>query len=434
MPHALQLAAILAHIQFNSAQIVALVLAVVALFMSGFISGSEISFFSLTDQQIREIEEDDPSTADTIRRLIGKPERLLATILIANNLVNVSIVVLTNYALGPIFQGMGEVLSFILQSVLLTFLILLFGEILPKLYSNNYPLRWACFAAPALMAITRLFSPLSRMLVSSTFIVKKVVTKQHHNISTDELSQALNIADGAAGPDKQMLEDILKFGNTVASEIMTPRISMVGVDASADFDQVMRTVVDTGYSRLPVYRDSMDEIIGVLYSRDLLPYVQSRPANFDWHTLLRKPFYVPEGRNIDDLLEDFRKLKIHLAFVIDEFGGTQGLVTMEDVLEEIVGDIDDEYDEDDKIYSRVAPGVFDFEGRAPLTDFFRITGIPEEPFETHMADAETLAGLLLDIKGDFPRPKETITFGSCKFTILSMDNHRIATVRVDARS
>ncbi len=411
----------------------ALLLAVVALVISGFISGSEISFFSLTDEQIDEIEESDPSRGATIRTLVGMPERLLATILICNNLVNVSIVVLTNYALGPVFEGMNEVLSFVLQSVLLTFLILLFGEILPKLYSNNYPVQWARFAAPTLMAITKLFAPLSRMLVTSTSIVNKVVTKQHHNISTDELSQALNIADDAAGADKQMLKDILEFGEKTASEIMTPRLSMMGIDYDSDFDQVMRTVVDTGYSRLPVYRDTMDSIAGVLYSRDLLPYVNSRPEGFDWHTLLRKPFYVPEGRNIDDLLEDFRKLKIHMAFVIDEYGGTQGLVTLEDVLEEIVGDIYDEYDDDDKLFSRVAPNVYDFDGRAPLTDFFRITGIPQEPFESHMADAETLAGLLLDIKGDFPRVKETIAFGPCTFTIQSMDNHRIATVRVEIK-
>lgn len=420
--------------QLGSAEIVALTLAVLALFISGFISGSEISFFSLTEQQIDEIEEDDPGAAATIRRLTGMPERLLATILIGNNLVNVAIVVLTNFALGPLFSGMNSVLSFILQSVLLTFLILLCGEILPKLYSNNYPLRWARAAAPALMAITRLLSPLSRMLVTSTSIVNKVVTKQPHAISTSELSQALNIADDAAGADKQMLEDILRFGDTAASEIMTPRISMVGIDADADFDTVMDTVVNTGYSRLPVYKDTMDQITGVLYSRDLLPYVQTRPDSFDWHTLLRKPFYVPEGRNIDDLLEDFRKMKIHMAFVIDEYGGTQGLVTMEDVLEEIVGDIYDEYDDVDKFFTRVAPGVYDFDGRTPLTDFFRITGVDETPFESHTADAETLAGMLLDIKGDFPRPKETIACGPCAFTIQSMDSHRIATVRVEIKS
>lgn len=415
-------------ITFGADKIIALVIAVLGLFVSGFISGSEISFFSLTDAQIDEMEPG--SRTDTIRALRDKPDRLLATILIANNLVNVTIVIMTNFALGPVFEGIGEVWSFILQSVILTFLILLFGEILPKLYSNNYPLQWARLAAPGLMFISRVLSPVSRLLVGSTSFVNKMVTKKQHNISTDELSDALDITEGTAGDDKKMLEGILKFGETTASEIMTPRMQIEGVDAEFSFEEVMHVITDTGYSRLLVYRDTMDTIEGVLYARDLLPYISSRPDDFDWHSLLRKPYYVPEQKMIDDLLEDFRKMKIHMAIVIDEFGGTQGLVTMEDVLEEIVGDINDEYDEDDHLYSRISEDTFIFEARTPLTDFFRITGLDQENYTAVTEDSETLAGMILNIKGDFPREKENLEYGRIRFLIIAVDGHRIAKVKV----
>ncbi len=428
LPDSALAALLLNVITFDTGQIVALVIALFALFVSGFISGSEISFFSLTESQIEEMEES--GSVDTIRKLREKPDRLLATILIANNLVNVTIVILTNFALGPVFSGMSAVLSFILQSVLLTFLILLFGEILPKLYANNYPMQWARFAAPALLFIQRMLTPVSSMLVGSTSFVNKMVTKHQHNISADELSDALDITDVKAGEDKKMLEGILKFGETTASEIMTPRVQMVGIDSEFTFDEVMEVVLEKGYSRLPVYRDTMDTIEGVLYSRDLLPYITARPADFDWHTLLRQTYYVPEQKMIDDLLEDFRKMKIHLAVVIDEFGGTQGLVTLEDVLEEIVGDINDEYDEDDRLYQRIADDTFIFEARTPLTDFFRITGVDEEEYSIVTEDAETLAGMILDIKGDFPREKETLSYGRFRFLIISVTGHRIAKVKV----
>lgn len=422
------MALILNTVTFGTGSVVALAIAILGLFVSGFISGSEISFFSLTDAQIDEM--DDGPRTETIRELREKPERLLATILIANNLVNVTIVIMTNFALGPVFEGMGAVWSFILQSVILTFLILLFGEILPKLYANNYPVQWARIAAPGLMFIQKLLYPVSSMLVGSTSFVNKVVTKKQHNISTDELSDALDITEVQASDDKKMLEGILKFGDTTASEIMTPRIQIVGVESEATFDDVMKVVTEMGYSRLPVYEGTMDTIVGVLYSRDLLPYISSRPDGFDWHTLLRKPYYVPEQKMIDDLLEDFRKMKIHLAIVIDEFGGTQGLVTLEDVLEEIVGDINDEYDEDDHLYQRLSDGSFIFEARTPLTDFFRVTGLNQEEYASVTEESETLAGMILDIKGDFPREKETVEYGRIRFLIISLDGHRIAKVKV----
>ena len=387
-----------------------------------------MSYFSLTDNQIDELSE--TKQGNTITRLLKEPQRLLATILIANNLVNVTIVVLTNYALGPVFSGMSAVLSFILQTVLLTFLILLFGEIIPKLYASNYNMKWASFAAGPLMVFYKLLSPLSRLLMKSGTLVKKVVTKQTNELNTDELSRALEITQGA-GDDKEMLEGILKFGDTTASEIMTPRVDITDLDITMPFEKVMEVVISSGYSRLPAYEDNQDNIKGILYSRDLLPFIGTDKAKeLDWKTLLRPAYFVPESRNIDDLLEDFRRLKIHMAVVVDEYGGTQGVVTLEDVLEEIVGDIDDEYDEPDTTYKRLRDDTYMFEGRTPLTDFFRITDLNPDDYEEVTQDVETLAGMLLAIKGDFPKDKEPLVYGRCRFLILDIVDHRIAEVRV----
>lgn len=418
----------------DGGQILALLLALLCLFVSGFVSGSEIAFFSLTPVQLEELEDSEDERVSRIRTLLEQPERLLATILIANNLVNVTIVVLCNFALGPIFQGMSAVWSFVLQTVILTFLILLFGEILPKLYSNNNPLRWARLAVPGISAIMKLFSPFSGLLVRSTSLVNRVVTKKPQSITTDELSNALRITQGASADDKEMLEGILRFGDTTAAEIMTPRTSITDLDIAMDFNEVLKVVIEKGYSRLPVYEDNQDNIVGVLYARDLLPYIDEgtrrKDPEFKWQSLLRKTYFVPESRMIDDLLEDFRKLKIHLAVVVDEFGGTQGIVTLEDVLEEIVGDIDDEYDEPDQTYRKLPNDTYVFEGRTLLTDFFRVTGLAAEDYEAVTEDAETLAGMLLAIKGDFPTNKEPLVYGRCRFLVLDISDHRITEVRV----
>ncbi len=414
----------------DASQIVALALAVLALIISGFVSGSEISFFSLSPVQCDELEED--STGRKVLGLLEKPDRLLATILIANNLVNVTIVVLCNFALGPVFEGMSPVLSFILQTVILTFLILLFGEILPKLYANSNNLGWARMAVGPLSAAVRLFYPLSSILVKSTVIVNKVVTKKEMAVTADDLSQALEIAQGVDdSQSKDMLEGILKFGDTTASEVMTPRVDVTGLDEELTFAEVMKVVIESGFARLPVYQDSMDNIKGVLYSRDLLPYVgKTEEPGFRWQELMREPYFVPESRMIDDLLEDFRSRRVHLAIVIDEFGGTQGIVSLEDVLEEIVGDIDDEYDEEEKTYRRLPDGSYVFEGKTLLNDFFRVTEMDEDKFAPVIEDCETLAGMLLAIKGDFPKEKESIAYDRCRFLVLSVRNHRIVNVRV----
>ena len=413
---------------FGIDKIVALAIALLALFVSGFVSGSEIAFFSLTPAQTENIE--DTPKGRSIVNLLSKPENLLATILITNNLVNVTIVVLCNFALGPVFSNMPPVLSFILQTVILTFLILLFGEILPKLYANSYPVTWAKFAAPGISFFEKIFTPLSNVLVRSTSIVNRVVTKQPENITPEELSQALEATVVTSSDEKDMLEGILKFGDTTASEIMTTRMDVTDIDINASFETVMQTVIESGYSRLPVCENSLDNVKGILYARDLLPYIGSRPDNFKWQSLLREPYYVPESRMIDDLLEDFRQKKNHMAIVVDEFGGTQGIVTLEDVLEEIVGDINDEYDEEQQTYKRLRDDTYVFEGRTPLTDFFRVTGLDENEYTDVTEDVETLAGMLLAIKGDFPKDKEPLVYGRCRFLVLDVADHRINEVRV----
>lgn len=422
---------------FGVAQIVALCFAGLALLISGFVSGSEIAFFSITPQQAEELDESERS--DAIRRLLGMPERLLATILIANNLVNVTIVVLTSFALTTLFEQLSPVANFLLQTVCLTFLILLFGEILPKLAANTAPLRWAGFATGGVNFLMRLFWPLSSVMVRSTKIVNKVVTRQSRNITADELGQALEIADVENRPDKEMLQGILRFGDTNAAAIMTPRVDIIGLDSDMTFPEVMDVIINKGYSRMPVFGESQDDIVGVLYARDLLPYIPDghsageetgREETFRWQSLIREPYFVPESRMIDDLLEDFRKLKIHIAIVVDEFGGTRGVVTLEDVLEEIVGDINDEYDEEEKTYRRLPDDTYIFEGKTLLNDFFRITGLEPDDYRPVAEESETLAGMLLTIKGDFPKEKEPLVYGRCRFLILDIDHHRITSVRV----
>lgn len=419
---------------FSVTQLILLLIAVLLLLVSGFVSGSEIAYFSITRQDLEEADEEyGPERYATVRALLRQPEKLLATILIANNLVNIAIVVLTNAGLGPVFKGMNEVLSFVLQTVLLTFLILLFGEIVPKLYAQTRPMKWARFAAPALKAMKAVLKPFAALLVRSSSIVHRVVEKKPQNISADELSQALELTDVQKRDDSRLLQEILRFGDTTAAEVMTPRVDITDLSIDMTFEQVMEVVLETGYARIPVYEGTQDNIKGILYARDLLPYVEQRAESFRWQSLLRPAYFVPESRMIDDLLEDFRRRKVHIAVVVDEFGGTRGVVTLEDVLEEIVGDIDDEYDEEDKTYTRLPDNTFIFEGKTLLNDFFRITeqeGEEEELYGPVIEDCETLAGMLLAIKGDFPREKESLVYGRCRFLILDIVNHRIASVRV----
>lgn len=408
--------------------IIALVVAVLLLCVSAFASGSEISYFSMSKSECDSIEND--GIRGRVERLLSMPERLLATILITNNLVNVAIVILLNFFMTQILVIESEVLDFIFQSVILTFLILLFGEILPKLYASDNGLKFAKFASGGLTMLTYIMLPVSKLMVKSSTFLNKMVTKHSDEISKEDLSQALEISDVKPGDEKELLQGILEFGGKTVAEIMRPRVDVVDVDYASDFEEVVKLVVESGYSRMPVYAETSDNIKGILYSKDLLPYIGKSDKNFNWQQLIRDAYFVPETRMIDDLLEDFRKKKMHMAIVVDEYGCTQGIATLEDVLEEIVGDIDDEYDTEEKSYTKLTDDTYIFEGKTLLNDFCKITGIDEEEFEDVDEDADTIAGLLLSIKGDFLKEREQIDCGRCRFVVLSVLKHRIATVRV----
>lgn len=408
---------------------VALLLAFLFLCVSGFISASEIAFFSLSPEDKTQIAEEKHRNDILIRKLLAKPEYLLATILIVNNLVNVAVIMLCNYFIsGVISFGNSPVLQFLLQTVVLTFLLLLFGEIMPKIYSAHNALKFCRSSAPGLVFFSRIFHPLASLLVKSTQILNRRLS-QHSNLTMNELSQALEVTDVEAKDEKEMLKGILKFGNKTVDEIMTCRVDMTDADIKIDFEELIRLIVETGYSRIPVYEETEDTIKGVLYIKDLLPYLD-KGKDFHWQNLVRPAYFVPETKRIDDLLEEFRTKKNHIAVVVDEFGGTSGIVTMEDILEEIVGEITDEYDEEEKQYIRLDDNTYIFEGKIQLTDFFRITQLEETPFEKMASEAETLAGLILEIKEGFPAVKEKINYGGCIFTILEMDKRRIIKVKV----
>lgn len=419
-------------ISFNApttASIIAGLVAICSLCVSAFVSASEIAYFSLKDTDLEKFESQ--RTLDMVKKLLANPEKLLATILISNNLVNVTIIILCNFVMNQVLEVRSSVLDFIIQSVFLTFLILLFGEIIPKIYSSNNNIRFASFAANGLTFLSKLFNPISRIMVKSTIIVNKVVTKRADDISMDDLSQALELSEVNSENEKELLEGILTFGDKTVAEIMRPRVDVVDIDFKADFDEVVKIVVENGYSRMPVYEDNNDNIKGVLYAKDLLPYIGKRSKDFNWTTLLRQAYFVPETREIGDLLEDFRKTKVHMAIIVDEFGCTQGIVTLEDILEEIVGDINDEYDTDeDNSYKKINDNTYIFEGKTLINDFYKITDIEEDAFEEIEDDAETIAGLILNLKGDFPKEKETIEYGRFQFQVLKVSKHRIVSVKV----
>ena len=411
--------------------IVAIVLAVLLLFASGFVSASEIAFFSLSPNDLSEIEEEEHPSDKRIMSLLKDSERLLATILISNNFVNVTIIMLCNFFFAQVVDFGGSVIvEFLVITVILTFLLLLFGEIMPKIYSAQHTLRFCRFAAPVLSVLEKVFKPLSGLLVRSTFLVNKCVSKKNYNISVDDLSQALELTDKSEiSEESNILEGIIRFGGETAKEVMTSRLDMVDLDITATFSDVLDCVVENGYSRVPVYEDSQDNIKGILYIKDLLPHLK-KDDTFKWQSLIRPAYFVPETKMIDDLLRDFQANKIHIAIVVDEFGGTSGIVTMEDIIEEIVGEINDEYDEEEHSYVKINDHTYVFEAKTQLSDFYKILHIDSDAFEDVEGDADTLAGLLLEIKGEFPKLHEQLEYGDFLFEVLEMDARRILTVKV----
>lgn len=399
------------------------------LLVSAFVSGSEIAYFGLTESDIEELSESEEPQAKRAFSMLSNSERLLATILIANNLVNITMVVLLSFAFNQVATFNSAVLDFLIQTVLLTFLLLMFGEIFPKLVARNRTMKWVLMASSSLKLLYNVLGTLAKMMVKSSYIVNKVVTKKNESLSTDELEKALQISDIKEGEDKEMLEGILSFGEKEVSDIMISRVDITAIEYHNTWTEAMEVILKSGYSRIPVYDTSQDTIRGILYSKDLLPYIGKQGDSFRWQTLLRDPYFVPESRMIDDLLEDFRKKKIHIAIVVDEYGGTQGMVTLEDIIEEIVGEIDDEYDESTSVYKKIGPDTYIFDAKIAIGDFCHIIDIDEEDLGD-CGEAETLAGLLLEIKGDFPSPKETMERGTCKFQAIQIQRHRITKVKV----
>lgn len=412
-----------------SSWIIIVVIALICLLLSAFVSGSEIAYFGLTRSQIDELEESQRPDAKRALDLLNDSERLLATILIANNLVNITMVVLLTFAINQVVTFNSDILNFLLQTVFLTFLLLLGGEIFPKLVARGKTMKWVLNASSGVKALSSVLYPLSSLMVKSSFLINKVVTKKEEDISADVLEKALSISDIKEGEEKEMLEGILTFGEKEVSEVMISRVDVTDVEYHETWDNVIKIILESGYSRLPVYDTSQDTIRGVLYSKDLLPYIGARDNSFRWQTLIREPFFVPESRKIDDLLEDFRRRHIHLAIVIDEYGGTQGIVSLEDIIEEIIGEIDDEYDDTASMYRKVAPDTYIFDGKISIGDLCRVLDIEEEDLGD-IGDAETLAGLLLEIKGDFPEAREVLKRGNLSLQALKIEKHRITKVKL----
>ena len=411
--------------------IIAAALAGILLIFSGFASGSEIAFFSLSPQDLSELDPDKNPTDEKIQMLRQDSERTLATILITNNFVNVTIIMLCNFVFGRVVDFGGAVwLQILCITVLLTFLLLLFGEIMPKIFARQNPLAFCRRITGPLLLMRKIFWPIETVLLHSGILAEKVVKQDSRVLSVDDLEQALELTDkNEIKEEESMLQGIIRFGDETAKEVMTSRQDVVDLDIKSSFQDVLNCIVENNYSRIPVYQDNSDNIRGVLYIKDLLPHL-SKPANFRWQSLIRPPYFVPETKKIDDLLREFQDNKVHIAIVVDEFGGTSGIVTLEDILEEIVGEINDEYDEEERNYTKLNQNTYVFEGKTLLTDFCKILEISDEEFEEVEGDADTLAGLLLELKGDFPVVHEKFYYKNYQFEILEIEGRRIAKVKV----
>lgn len=411
---------------------IALGLSVLLLVCSGFVSASEIAFFSLNPADKQAIEDEKHPSDKKIKKLHEQSEHLLATILIANNFVNVAIITLLDYffAKWMSFQN-AEILQFLILTVLLTFLLLLFGEIVPKIYSKQFSLSFCRFAAPIFIILDKICHPIAVLLVGSNKLTARIMSHETQSLTIDDLEQALELTDKKdIAEETSMLEGIIRFGGEMAKEVMTPRVDMVDLEVHTPFNEVLQCILENNYSRIPVYQDNEDNIKGVLYIKDLLPHLNKKNAHFRWQSLIRPPYFVPETKMIDDLLREFQTNKVHIAIVVDEFGGTSGIVTMEDIIEEIVGEINDETDEDEKLFARLNKNTYLFEAKTLLTDFCKIMHLDDDFFETVEGEADTLAGLLLEIKGDFPKLHERIQFRNFSFEVMEMDERRIVKIKV----
>ncbi|OIQ40916.1 MAG: magnesium/cobalt efflux protein [Bacteroidetes bacterium MedPE-SWsnd-G1] len=411
----------------------------ILLVCSAFISGAEVAFFSLSQTELEKAKESKSKRQRQVVTLLEKPKKLLATILVTNNFINILIVLIFAYLGEDLFQNLNFSIDlyffnlsvrFVLEVVLITFLILLFGEVLPKVYANRNSLKFASLMVIPIKGLSVVFTPISLPLMKMTNLIERRLGQKNSKFSVETLSQALELtSDNATTEDEQkILEGIVSFGNTETIQIMKPRIDVFAISDTESFDKVVSEIVKHGFSRNPVYHESIDEIVGVLYAKDLLLHLDKK--NFKWQSLLREVIFVPENKKLDDLLKEFQEKKIHLAVVVDEYGGTSGIVTLEDIIEEIVGDITDEFDDDDLSYSKLDANNYVFEGKTSIKDFSKVIGVEEELFEEEKGETETLAGFILEVSGKFPKVKEVIKFGHLSFKIETMDKRRVKRIKV----
>ena len=413
--------------------ITSIIILIVLLTCSALISGAEVALFSLTKTHLNEGLENKSASMQIIAKLLERPKKLLATILVANNFINIAVVLLFAYIGETLFNGISNSLfRFLIEVVSATFLILLFGEIIPKIYASRNSVKFSSFIARPLQVLDVIFSPLSLPMRYVTIKIHNKFGKQRSNLSVDQLSQALELTndEDTTKEEQKLLQGIVSFGNTDTKQVMRPRMDLFALSINTPYETIIKEIIDNGYSRIPVYEESIDTIIGVLYVKDLLPHLNKK--TFDWTTILREPFFVPENKKLDDLMVEFQTKKVHLAVVVDEYGGTSGLVSLEDIIEEIVGDISDEYDDDDLVYTKLDNNNYSFEGKTPLKDVYKIVGIENDVdyFESRKGEAETLAGFVLEISGGFPRIGSKINFENYVFTVEALERKRIKQIKL----
>ncbi len=410
--------------------LISIVILILLLLLSALISGSEIAFFSLTKTDLED-PKNQGKNHNTIVELLDDPKKLLATILISNNFINILFVLIFSFVGDYFFGGIhSAIVKFIIEVGVVTFLILLFGEVLPKVYANRNPLKFAYFMATPIKILNTLFTFLSIPLLKLTNVVERKISKKKTEISVEVLSQALELTSSNATTkeEKKILQGIVNFGNTDTSQVMCPRMDIFALPIDKEFEDVIEEITKHGHSRIPVYEETIDKITGVLYTKDLIPHINKKV--FKWNKLIRDPFFVPENKKLDDLLKEFQEMKNHLAVVVDEYGGTSGIITLEDIIEEIVGDISDEFDDMDLSYTKIDPHNFIFDGKITLKDFFKVLQIDDSEFEETTTEAETLAGFILELIGRYPKKNEKINFNNYKFVIESIDKKRIKKIKV----
>jgi putative hemolysin len=401
------------------------------LFCSALVSGAEVALFSLSQEDVDDSLQDNSSKGKIISGLLEKPKKLLATLLVANNFINIAVVILFSYIGKDLFSAIhSPVLKFIVEVIVVTFMILLFGEVLPKVYASRNNIKFAKMIAYPIAALDKLLSPISLPMRAAIIYLHNKLGKQKTNFSVNQLSQALELtsSDETSSEEQKILEGIVSFGSTDTRQVMSPRIDIFALEIAETFSDIYPKIIEKGFSRIPVYRDNIDQIEGVLFVKDLLKHINKK--EFDWKSLIREPFFVPENKKLDNLLKDFQSMKSHLAIVVDEYGGTSGLVSLEDIMEEIVGDISDEFDGENISFSKIDDSNYLFEGKINLKDFYRIIDVDEDLFEIKKGEAETLAGFILEILGNFPTKDQKISFENCLFTIETVDEKRIKQIKV----